>query len=880
MSTHLASGRQRRNKSIRWQVRAIDWLASATITVGGIGTIVSVSLVLVLLLWVVWPLLLPGKLGTAKSSATALGTVSAAQTLALVPDDYRLLAWSLDDAGQLRVFRLDTGEVLSQRALVAGGIQALDVREPQGNVALRQADGALVRGKIGFATKFLDEAKVPAELTALPSGGVAPFEDGLVQRTGEGQLRMHRVEAALKKPDPLGAGKTRLVAHAPRSKRPIVALLGEDGRLTFGTLRILSNLATGKTTVTPQLKPVPLPDHGGQPPWRMLLTERGDSLLLVWRDGYLVRLDAREPANVQVAETLSLLDGDATEITAVAFAPGRETLLVGDNQGHLRAWFRVRNSAAETPDGSWLLPIRELPRHAAAVTSLGASPRGRMMVAGYADGHVQVCDVTTGQALASTTALGGQRVRWTALTPKSPPVVAGTEAAADYMPAAGGVLALGEKELWQAALDPGHPEATLHTLFRPTWFESYERPEHVWQTSAADATAEPKFGLWPLIFGTLKATLYAMLFGAPLALMAAVYTSEFLSRGLRLRIKSVVEMMASLPSVVLGFVAALVIAPVAERVVPVILASLATVPLALLTGACLWQQLPRGTAVRRARLRLPLAAVTLLLGVLAAWLIGPLVERWLFAGNVMLWLDGQQGTGTGGWVIILLPLCGLAAALLVVRFVNPWLVRQSAQWGRARFAALNLLKFAIAAAVTLLLAETLGALLTLSGFDPRGGVLDTYVQRNALIVGFVMGFAIIPIIYTIAEDALSSVSSHLRSASLGCGATIWQTAARIVVPTATSGIFSALMVGLGRAVGETMIVLMAAGNVPLMSWNIFSGFQSLSAGIAVELSEASQGSTHYRILFLAALCLFVLTFIVNTAAELVRIRFRRRGVAL
>src|SRR4029453_5777399 len=103
------------------------------------------------------------------------------------------------------------------------------------------------------------------------------------------------------------------------------------------------------------------------------------------------------------------------------------------------------------------------------------------------------------------------------------------------------------------------------------------------------------------------------------------------------------------------------------------------------------------------------------------------------------------------------------------------------------------------------------------------------------IVGFVMGFAIIPIIYTIAEDALSSVPSQPRSAPLGCGATIWEAGGRIVVPPATSGLFSALMIGLGRAVGETMIVLMAAGNVPLMEWNIFNGFQTLSAAIATEL---------------------------------------------
>jgi len=143
-----------------------------------------------------------------------------------------------------------------------------------------------------------------------------------------------------------------------------------------------------------------------------------------------------------------------------------------------------------------------------------------------------------------------------------------------------------------------------------------------------------------------------------------------------------------------------------------------------------------------------------------------------------------------------------------------------------------------------------------------------------------MGFAVIPIVYTLAEDALSSVPAHLRLASLGAGATEWQTAVRVVIPTAMSGLFSALMIGLGRAVGETMIVLMATGNTPVMSWNVFNGFRTLSANIAVELPEAVRDSTHYRTLFLAGLCLFAMTFALNTVAELVRQRFRKRAYQL
>jgi phosphate transport system permease protein len=192
----------------------------------------------------------------------------------------------------------------------------------------------------------------------------------------------------------------------------------------------------------------------------------------------------------------------------------------------------------------------------------------------------------------------------------------------------------------------------------------------------------------------------------------------------------------------------------------------------------------------------------------------------------------------------------------------------------------ELLKFTIATAVTLGGAVALAWLLDSLHLDPRGMVLGTYMQRNALVVGFVMGFAVIPIIYTVADDALATVPSHLRSASLGAGATPWQTAIRVIVPTAMSGLFSAVMIGLGRAVGETMIVLMAAGNTPIIDWNIFNGFQTLSANIATELPEAVQGSAHYRTLFVAALALFAITFVVNTIAEAVRLRFRRRAYEL
>jgi phosphate transport system permease protein len=299
-----------------------------------------------------------------------------------------------------------------------------------------------------------------------------------------------------------------------------------------------------------------------------------------------------------------------------------------------------------------------------------------------------------------------------------------------------------------------------------------------------------------------------------------------------------------------------------------------------LAGAYLWQLAPSRLTLRARHWRLPLMFLTVPAGMLLAAVSGPLIERLCFAGDIMRWLDGQVGGAAGGWAVLLYPVAVLLTAWIFSTAVNRWLRRKSRAWSRARCAVADALKFLAGAALSLPVAAALGALLAGVGLDPRGSIVGTYVQRNALVVGFVMGFAIIPIIYTLAEDALAAVPDHLRSASLGAGATPWQTATRIVIPTAMSGLFSAVMIGLGRAVGETMIVLMAAGNTPVMEWNLFNGFRTLSANIAVELPEAVRNSTHYRTLFLAALVLFLMTFVLNTVAEAVRLRYRRKAVEL
>jgi phosphate transport system permease protein len=151
-----------------------------------------------------------------------------------------------------------------------------------------------------------------------------------------------------------------------------------------------------------------------------------------------------------------------------------------------------------------------------------------------------------------------------------------------------------------------------------------------------------------------------------------------------------------------------------------------------------------------------------------------------------------------------------------------------------------------------------------------------YDQLNALVVAFGLGFAVIPIIFSISEDALSNIPYSLTAASLALGASRWQTLWRVIFPSASPGIFAAVMIGFGRAVGETMIVFMAAGNVPLTDPNPFNGFRTLAANIAVEMPEAAVGGTLYRVLFLCAVMLFAMTFLLNTLAEVVRQHLRKK----
>jgi phosphate transport system permease protein len=353
-----------------------------------------------------------------------------------------------------------------------------------------------------------------------------------------------------------------------------------------------------------------------------------------------------------------------------------------------------------------------------------------------------------------------------------------------------------------------HPEAGWRAFFGKVWYEGGPGPVYQWQSTGGSDDFEPKYSMIPLIFGSLKGTAYALLFAVPIALLAAVFSAAFLPLEVKKVIKPAMEIMASLPSVVLGFLAGLWLAPILENRVPSVIMMVVMMPLAALVLGYVWCRLPLAF-----RNRFPagsewwIVIPALALSGWCGWVMGPVIESVLF-----VYKDPSTGKEIADFRL--------------------W-------WPQA----------------------------TSSPFE----------QRNSMVLGFIMGFAVIPVIFTISEDALSNVPKSLTAAASALGANRWQVVRTIYLPVASSGIFSALMIGFGRAVGETMIMVMATGNTPITEWNIFNGIRTLSANIAVELPEAPVGSTHYRALFLGAIVLFLMTFVMNTIAEVLRQRLRERN---
>jgi phosphate transport system permease protein len=743
----LSVGRRRHSRRI-----LADRWASRLVILGGLLIIASILAILFVIVAEVIPLFraptaqqLPpiARIPVAPTAATA--SVSGV-------DEHREVAHALGADGILQFVALTSegrgGAVLPPAVTVPGLGQARVASSTAlgpGRYLVGTTDGRVIPLEIKYPVEFHGSRRVVTPQTAFGDAAVLdpdarrPIVRLAAASPGEGPVTVAQV------------GPRELVIRTVAERKALVG--GVRREESTQTLHVETE---GEVTA-------------------LALDGRGDDLFVGTSRGQLVRYDLRDGAGPALAERVDA--GTYVPVTALAFLLGDRTVVVGDGAGEVATW-----QVVVSPSGGErrLVRMHRFEPHPAAVVSLGPSPRDKGFLSADATGGLHLGYGTSGRQLLNLKD-GDQPLVRAILAPK----------------ADGIVTFHADGAVGQWSLHNPHPEITLGTLFGKVWYEGYAAPGYVWQSTGGTDDFEAKFSLTPLLYGTLKGTFYALLIAVPLALLAALYVSEFMHPRLKALIKPVVEIMAALPSVVLGFLAGLWLAPMVERVVP---------------GLFL----------------LPLVAVPLILGALFLWRALPLSIRGRVSG--------------GSEVFLLVPVLIMA--------------------GWAAF--------------------TLGGLVeaTLLGGDYRGWLLSalglTYDQRNSLVVGVAMGFAVIPIIFTIAEDSLANVPQHLRAGSLALGATRWQTAMRIVLPTASPGIFSAIMIGFGRAVGETMIVLMATGNTPVMDWSIFNGFRALSANIAVELPEAPEGGTLFRVLFLAAFLLFCLTFALNTLAELIRLRLRQK----
>ena len=855
-------------RTTRKSVLLADRLADMSITFGGLLVIVAVCGILAFLAKEAIPLFMGGEVR--EQQAYVLPPVD--DLLLSSADEYQTMAVRIGADGRVDTFHIGSGRPLASLQLDFGGISATAIGATinRSDMVFGFADGTVRFAHVGLDVDVLRAEDMPAGLIRLND---QDYTDGnAVYRTIPGnQVRRVALTADLKEPQQIAAEGIAIKAVAfslgGTVERPTHSFVTFDadgiGRLTRTETRI--NLMTRQPTVTARTTTLP-PLPPGTEVKQVLLTGQADQVYVGTADGTVHRYDTRDFNSPVLAESARLTPAGAT-LGTIGFLIGDQALVVGGSDGSVRIFFRLQPEGADTVDGYRMVLARDLEPQQAGIVAFDVSQRRKSLVTLDAAGNLWFRHATSEQVLlrlAQQEAVGDKGVQ------------------AMLMPRDDGALVItnaGTVDRWSFYVP--HPETTLSSIFGKSWYEGYPEPSFTWQSSSGTDLFEPKFSLVPLIFGTLKATVYSLMFALPIALLAAIYTSEFVHRRVRATVKPVMEMMESLPTVVIGFIAALILAPLVESWIAAVVLGFVALPFGLMLAAYIWQVLPPQLALKLNGI--PKFVFMFVVVGLSAWLayqLGPLFEQVFFDGDFKAWTNRDVGTGTPLMGLFLWPLAFVAVSMLFNRTVGTAFRLHLRGLSRQQAGAFDGLRWAGLVIASLLLAFGTAMLLTGIGFDPRGGVVDTYVQRNALVVGMVMGFAIIPNIYTLAEDALNSVPPQLRAASLAAGATPWQTAIWVVLPTAMSGVFAACMIGMGRAVGETMIVVMAAGNTPMLDWNIFNGLRTLSANIAVELPEAVIGGTLYRMLFLAALTLFIMTFVINTVAEVIRQRFRKRAFQL
>lgn len=723
-----------------------DRLARYVVWIGGLGVIGALMLIFVYLLSEVAPLF-GGVHFQARQAFTVPGDAS--PTLFLAAEEQGEVGMRVASSGEISFFDLRDGHAMASQRLPIGDRQVQRVFEMSGENSLLAA--ALSDGSV-LLFKHLYDLSYPNDQRVITPRLVFPMGETPSAFTASG-----------------------FTAFAARQERGTLMLVGADaaGTVNLKTFEETTSLF-GDSSLTEgallTFKPPVKPDLILLEPllsWLYVIDRQQGRIAFYKLNG------SSEPQLVDTYET-------GAGVRDAQYLAGGISIVLAQDNGYVSQWFPARKDGQ-----SYLAHVRDFKMpDKSPTTAIGSEHRRRGFAVGDEQGHVAVYYATSGRLIHEEKVLDSPIDKLA------------------FNPRAGLLLAMGaNRQLRAYDVSNKHPETSFGSLWGKIWYESYDEPKWLWQSSSASADFEPKFSLTPLAFGTIKGAFYAMIFAVPLAVLGAIFTANFMSPEMRQVVKPAVEVLAALPSVILGFLAGLWLAPFVETNLPGMFLTLLLLPLSIPLFGYFWMRMPRTIRLRvppgwEAALLMPVIAVVLWF----CFALAKPIEALIFGGNMQSWMD-----------------------------------------------------------------QTLGI---------------AYDQRNALVVGIAMGVAVIPVIFSIAEDAIFSVPKHLSLGSLALGATPWQTLVGVVLPTASPGIFSAIMIGLGRGVGETMIVLMATGNTPVTDFSMFSGMRTLAANIAVEMPESEVGSTHFRLLFLAGLTLFLFTFAFNTGAEVVRSRLRRKYSSL
>ena len=727
-----------------------DSLFKYVMTFGGLSVIVAISLIFFYLASVVYPLIQPVEVSDWQSYSVPGGVSE--RTVYLASEEQREIGARFTDKGVVHFFDLRDGKSRGEVKIklpVGVSITSFAAGDAHEYIsAYGLSDGRAVVVKQVYGVTF-------------DANNKRVIQPGIEYPLGEEPVVL----------DETGAAVQKLAIQGNDAATTLTALT-RDGRLLLVGLTATKNLITG--AIATERSGSTLDGVAGE--IQNLIIEVKQRELYIGHGGKFIThfdiTDKSQPRLIQRQQVVA--EGD--NLSALNILSGGFSLVVGTDKGNVSQWFLVRDAQ----NNFTLTHIRDFKPMPGKITTIAPEYFRKGFVAGDDQGTVGLYYATS------------QKLLW------REPVGKGEIVAAETTPRANGlVIQSADGKLYAAQVHNEFPEVSFSSLWQKVWYESYEKPEFIWQSAAATNDFEAKFSLAPLTLGTLKAAFYAMLVATPLAILAAIYAAYFMAPRMRRVAKPSIEIMEALPTVILGFLAGLWLAPLVENNMAGTLLSFVLIPASVMLAALFWHTLPENLTARvRPGWEAALLVPVVMLGIWLAFQIGHPIEAHFFGGDMPHWLTTEMGI--------------------------------------------------------------------------------TFEQRNSLVVGIAMGFAVTPIIFSIAEDAIFSVPRHLTTGSLALGATSWQTLKNVVLLTASPGIFSAVMIGMGRAVGETMIVLMATGNTAVMDMSIFTGFRTLAANVGVEMSEAAVGTTHFRLLFLSALVLFVFTFVVNTVAELVRQRLREK----